>query len=88
MSELTVFRDHARKMAVASHVRECGTWTGGWQGNGRHRPDPACSECVTESERGLWASLADEVDEYLAAQAGPMEDLFGGSSVEPVEVPD
>lgn len=68
MSDLTRFRDHCRRMASATHTDECGTWTRGWRGMSKHRPDPTCSGCVNAADRALWAHLADEIDSYLAGE--------------------
>jgi hypothetical protein len=62
MSELTTFRDHARKMAEAEHKPECPY---GWA-DGSGLPDCPCPGCIPDADRALWARLADEVDAYLS----------------------
>lgn len=57
MSALTNFRDHCRAMVAATRERPVTL-----PGEGRCWP--------SEDERGLWARLADEVDDYLAGQLG------------------
>ena len=87
VSDLTVFRDHARKMATADHKPDCRkpeTDVRGWRG--RH-PDPACAGCNSVEDRALFGRLADEVDAYLEAKAGPVEDLFGVAAVEQASLP-
>lgn len=69
MSDLTTFRDHARRMATAEHQLEC---RGERDQHARQWaplyvwPDPACAGCVTSADRVLWQRLADEADAYLA----------------------
>ena len=86
MSDLTAFRDHARKMAEAEHKPECrGTIEDRW-GSSRVWPNPECSGCNSAEDREWFRRLADEVDAYLAAPA-VVEDLFGDAAVEPWEAP-
>lgn len=73
MSELERFRDHAAQMATAPHSPECwadikDTW--GWQK--RIYPNPECAGCISDTDRALWARLADEVDAYLANDDAPL----------------
>lgn len=49
----------------------------GW--NGPPPPPPTCDGCLTDAERDLFASMAAEVDDYLA----PQPDLFGELTTEP-----
>jgi len=53
MSELTTFRDHARRMAEAEH--DCKRIWRDTRGQ--------CQGCA---DRALWLRLADEVDAYLS----------------------
>lgn len=70
MSDLTQFRDHARRLSTAEHGDACEavwhetTWYGLHETR-REKPDPHCPGCVTASDRTLWSRLADEVDAYL-----------------------
>ena len=70
MPELEQFLRHCRAMSTAEHKPECRradhlarcwgireAWT---------HPDPACTGCVTDADRALWARLADEVEAYLS----------------------
>lgn len=67
MSDLTTTRDHCRRMATAVHTDDCHTTTPmRWGGTITNRPDPACTGCVPESDRALFAQLAGEIDAYLA----------------------
>lgn len=54
MSDLTAFRDHARRMARGGHKPGC---------------DGRCvhtgQRCTTATERTLWGQLADEIDAYM-----------------------
>lgn len=64
MSDLAALRDHALKMAVATHTTACNRprphpWSAS-------KPDPSCSGCVTPSDRDLWWQIADEIEDYLA----------------------
>ena len=63
MSDLTTFRDHARRMAEAEHKPECKRPRPvyGWATSAT----PPCPGCVTDADRALWRRLADEVDAYL-----------------------
>lgn len=66
-SDLESFRDHARTMAAALHRTECLTRTHPWT---KLLPRPDCVGCVTPEDRALWAQLADEIDDHLAATSG------------------
>lgn len=51
-----------------------------WRDMGLIRlPVSACPGCLTDAERALFASMAGEVDDYLA----PQVDLFGETTAEP-----
>lgn len=62
MSDLTRFRDHARKMAAQPHIVNR-------DGQGL----VVSTFGPTDGERALWTQLADEVDAYL--QRNPDEPL-------------
>jgi hypothetical protein len=76
MSDLTLFRDHARRMADAQHTLDCEARREDWElALRRHArwdnfphpgPKPECWGCVTDADRALWIRLADEADAYLA----------------------
>ena len=62
MSDLTVFRDHARAMSTAEHKPEC------------RKPStdmPACGGCNPAADRALFTRLADEIDAYLTVDTQP-----------------
>jgi hypothetical protein len=66
-TELESFRAHCRALAVADHKPECkakGADRWGWE-HWTH-PDPDCAGCDPQSDRELFARLADEVDSYLS----------------------
>ena len=66
MSDLTGFRDHARRMATATHTPDCTTLQPTrWGGTRTVHPDPTCPGCITDTNRALWVRLADEADNYL-----------------------
>lgn len=80
MSELTTFRNHARRMAEAEHQDDCEGTPERVTRRARDRmgyraifgedsPQPPiepCPGCVSDGDRALWARLADEVDAYLS----------------------
>jgi hypothetical protein len=72
MTELERFRDHAAEMATAEHVPDCAGMVGAVWGLKHVRPDPACPGCLTDADRALWARLAAEIDDYLAADDAPL----------------
>lgn len=64
MSDLTRFRDHARRMAKAKHRPDC---PGLDPSRPYLKPDAkVCRGCVSEPDRVLWRRLADEATRYLA----------------------
>lgn len=89
MSDLTVFRDHCKRMQAAEHTPACATRLLTWIDRDTARrwfdipdpgPRPECDgACITAEDRELWARLAAEVDDYLA----PQPDLFGELTPEP-----
>lgn len=92
MSDLTVFRDHCRRMSEADHSTACDQarqrradedvfWRIFLRHEGTPRPDPyVCDgDCLSDTDRALFAQLAGEVDDYLA----PQPDLFGDLILEP-----
>lgn len=68
MSDLTVFRDHARKMAASKPTDRVNAARRG------HVPYTVPIGPLTDAERALWTRLADEVDAYLAAD--PEDDVL------------
>jgi hypothetical protein len=81
VSELTTFRDHARRMATSGHKPECEGTPERVAERTRNRmgyraifrehhpklePIEPCPGCVTDADRALWARLAAEVDAYLS----------------------
>jgi hypothetical protein len=64
VSDLTEFRDHARRMARARHRPDCAVqdphrpWL-------KPRPSPDCLGCMPPADQALWSRLADETDAYL-----------------------
>lgn len=78
MSDLTAFRDHARRMAAARHTPDCARRLAKWEAaESAHRwlmdkpdpgPRPECHGCITDADRALWVRLADETDAYLARE--------------------
>lgn len=85
MSALTDTRDHCRRMATAQHKPECPSlerrrdrWA--LADDNSHLtwvpapPRRECAGCVTDTDRALFARLADEIDRYLgAARDEPLE---------------
>lgn len=86
MTDLTDFRDHARKMAAFVDPRDAGTVMGGYCAVFRNvYGDPilearhdqctdrtCCCDChprdaISDTDRALFARLADEIDTYLEA---------------------
>lgn len=71
MSDLTTFRDHARRLSTAEHGDECeAVWhepdlQGSPRPTRREKPNPHCPGCITDADRRLWTQLADEIDTYL-----------------------
>lgn len=67
MSDLTTFRDHARKMSTADHRPDCSSTVDGHYGPREVKPSPDCPPpgCMTLVDRELWLRLADEVDSYV-----------------------
>lgn len=63
-ADLSQFRDHARAMSTAQHKPECLMQRARARWNLKP-PPPPCPGCVTDSDRALWRSLADEADAYL-----------------------
>ena len=67
-TDLEDFGAHARYMSTAEHRDDCraeDAWglrhiVPRWE-----HPDPTCPGCVTDTDRALWARLADEVDAWL-----------------------
>ena len=60
-------------MATAPHSPEC--WADvkdpwGWQK--RVYPNPECIGCISDTDRTLWARLADEIDTYLGPDDEPL----------------
>lgn len=71
MNDLTRFRDHARRMAHATHRPECLTRPAPWL-----KPAPAngCDGCMPAADRVLWSRLADEIDRHLDQPSPPRYD--------------
>lgn len=79
MSELTTFRDYARKRADTGHGVDCPAGPGRlWQ-----TPRPTCGGCIPEQDRALFRQMADEIDAYLAGGQAEHLDLFGDTTPEP-----
>lgn len=82
MSQLIVFRDHARKIADTGHGVDCPAAPGRlWQ-----TPRPTCSGCVPPDDLRLFRQMADEIDAYLAGGQAEHLDLFGATTAEPAPV--
>ena len=73
MSDLERELAHARRMATAEHKPECLIECRDWTGNRAFSlPGPSepggktpCPGCVTDSERALWAQLAEEYQQQI-----------------------
>ncbi len=95
MSDLTVAAAHYRRMAAAEHKPECASlgpksrpvWDVNYDDGipssmrwvGVIIPRPGCPGCNPQTDRDLFARLADEIDAHLA----PQPDLFGEMNAEP-----
>lgn len=66
MSDLTVFRDHARRLAALTEPVMRRVWTHNLNATGRPGWTQEVEHPVpTDAERALWTRLADEADAYL-----------------------
>lgn len=56
--DLRAFAAHCRSMVTAKHRPDC-------QHPTRHGPKPGCRGCVTDGDRSMWVTMADEAEAWL-----------------------